>query len=547
MASAQNSNQFLWDTNATTVAGGNGAGPALNQLNFPYAIFIDSNNALYVTDTQNHRIQKWTEGATEGITVAGGNGAGAEQNQLNTPTAIWVDGSKNVYVMDSFNARIQKWAPNALQGTTVAGGNGEGSEMNQFNKPGGFYFKNNSFYVVDAGNNRIVRWTLGDNEASFMAAGTYGTNADQLGNPSTNGSIYVDDNENLYVTDYTNNRVQKFVSGSTQAITVAGGNGSGTNDNQTKSPVAIQILNDGRMLIAEYTGRRINMWVEGATEGTVVAGGNGSGSASNQFKSPRGIFVAANGDLYVSDMANHRVQKFSRILENPFCTDDLGGASEPAFVTFKINETTFNHNTYAEPTTYYHTYPQNTNTTATLIKGEGYSFYTFTSSEAVVGMWIDFNQNNLFETEEYTELVNNMNAQNTTGFEIPEDAIAGITTMRVRTRAYGSSILNSDVCTTFGSGETRDYYLTIGESLDNNHFDTTAFTYYPNPVNSVLNINYNEKITDVSFFNLLGQNLLTKTINGDKGQFDLSNFQTGTYIMQINTETTASSFKILKK
>ena len=113
--------------------------------------------------------------------------------------------------MDSFNNRIQKWDAGATTGTTVAGGNGEGAALNQFNKPGGFYFRNNAFYIVDAGNNRIVKWILGETTGTVIAARTSGSAADQLANPTINGTIYVDANENLFVTDYINNRVQKFV------------------------------------------------------------------------------------------------------------------------------------------------------------------------------------------------------------------------------------------------------------------------------------------------------------------------------------------------
>ncbi|WP_308005275.1 hypothetical protein [uncultured Chryseobacterium sp.] len=74
----------------------------------------------------------------------------------------WVDDNKNIYVLDSFNARIQKWEPNAVTGITVAGGNGEGAALNQLNKPGGFYLRGNTFYIVDAGNSRIVKWAIGD-------------------------------------------------------------------------------------------------------------------------------------------------------------------------------------------------------------------------------------------------------------------------------------------------------------------------------------------------------------------------------------------------
>lgn len=305
------SQQYSWNPQGITVAGGNGAGSAGNQLNFPYSVFIAKDNSLYITDTQNHRIVRWDAGATQGITVAGGNGAGFNADQLNTPTCVWVDSNQDVYVVDSFNGRIQKWENNATSGTTVAGGNGEGSALNQLNKPGGFYMKGNVFYIVDAGNNRIIKWSSGAASGTLVAAGTYGANADQLANPTVNGTVYVDDQENLYVTDYVNNRVQKFVTGNTDAITVAGGNGSGTANNQMKAPNGIAMMNDGTMIIAEYTGRRVLTWKEGQTIGNVAVGGNGNGSGANQFKSPRGVFIASNGDLYVTDMANHRIQKFT--------------------------------------------------------------------------------------------------------------------------------------------------------------------------------------------------------------------------------------------
>ncbi|MCL9769953.1 GEVED domain-containing protein [Flavobacterium sp. HXWNR69] len=533
--------EFNWDTNGITVAGGNGAGSNTNQLNFPYSVIVDANNNLYITDTQNHRIQKWTSGETEGVTVAGGNGAGANANQLNTPTCVWVDENQNIYVMDSFNNRIQKWDAGATSGTTVAGGNGEGAALNQFNKPGGFYFRNNAFYIVDAGNNRIIKWILGETSGTQVAAGTYGSAADQLANPTVNGTIYVDANENLYVTDYVNNRVQKFAPGNINATTVAGGNSSGTNPNQLRAPNGIFMLPNGRMMISEYTGRRINMWVEGESEGTVVAGGNGNGSASNQFRSPRGNFISANGDLYVTDMANHRIQKFTKIPFTPVCNNNLGGGLEPSFVTFKINGTTFEHNTYTEPTEYYHAYPQ----TTTLEAGQAYDIYTFTSSEAVIGLWMDYNQNNIFEDTEFTQLVNNMNSQNTTSFTVSSTSNSGLVKMRIRSRAYGSAINSSNACTSFGSGETRDYIFTVNNSLgvNDNSFDT-KIKVYPNPTSDYINIESLSEIKKVTVYNMMGQMVLNTISN----KVDISNLSSGTFILEVTSiDGQKSKRKIIKK
>lgn len=530
---------FIWDTEGITVAGGNGAGSGQNQLNFPYSVFIDANNNLYVTDTQNHRIQKWESGASEGTTIAGGNGPGANGNQLNTPTCVWVDENQDVYVMDAFNNRIQKWDFGAAQGVTVAGGNGEGSGLDQFFKPGGFYFRNDAFYIVDAGNNRIIKWILGETSGTLIAGGTNGNLADQLANPAVNGSIYVDENENLYVTDYTNNRVQKFEPGNPEAITVAGGNGSGTANNQLKAPNGIFMLPNGRMMISEYTGRRINMWLEGETEGTIVAGGNGNGSAANQFKSPRGNFMAANGDLYVTDMANHRIQRFGRIAES-VCQENLGGGLEPAFVSIAINGTGFEHNTYTEPTEYYHSYPQ----TADLVAGETYDIYTFTSSEAVVAIWMDYNQNNIFEDIEYTELVNNMLGQNTTGFTVSATSTIGEVKMRIRSRGYGSTIGSSDACSSFGSGETRDYVFTITENLGvDDPTPNSGLIIYPNPTADFITIETSLEIKNIAIYNMLGQLVLNSTSK----KVDVSNLPNGTFLVEATSNEDRKSFKKIVK
>ncbi|MNK34126.1 hypothetical protein D3C87_526270 [compost metagenome] len=147
------------------------------------------------------------------------------------------------------------------------------------------------------------------------------------------------------------------------------------------------------------------------------------------------------------------------------CTENLGGGIEPSFITVKINNSTFDHNTYTEPTTYYHEYPQSGNTTAILEAGQTYSLYTFTSSEAVIALWIDSDHNGAFEEDEYTELVNSLDSQNTTSLTIPANTLPGPTKMRMRSRAYGSAINTADACTTFGSGETRDYTFTITSTV----------------------------------------------------------------------------------
>ncbi|CAF5095304.1 unnamed protein product, partial [Rotaria sp. Silwood1] len=113
----------IWLNGNTTagsiVAGNNTAGSALNQLRNPWGLFVDSIYGLYVVDRGNHRIQYWEKG--NGVTLCGQSGvAGSWSNQLSSPTSITLDQFGNMYIMDFGNNRIQQWAPGATFGITVA-------------------------------------------------------------------------------------------------------------------------------------------------------------------------------------------------------------------------------------------------------------------------------------------------------------------------------------------------------------------------------------------------------------------------------------------
>src|SRR4051794_6550364 len=52
----------VFNPSGATIAGGNGNGPAANQLSNPDRTFIDKNGAIYIPDIGNNRIQKWLPG-----------------------------------------------------------------------------------------------------------------------------------------------------------------------------------------------------------------------------------------------------------------------------------------------------------------------------------------------------------------------------------------------------------------------------------------------------------------------------------------------------
>ncbi|CAF4387265.1 unnamed protein product [Rotaria magnacalcarata] len=103
-----------WKKGATegiVVAGGQGAGSALTQLNGPCGLFVDTLGTLYVAEWGIHRVMRWTQGdKKQGTVILGGNGAGAGANQFNGPVGLSFDRHGDLYVTDSRNNRVQRFS-----------------------------------------------------------------------------------------------------------------------------------------------------------------------------------------------------------------------------------------------------------------------------------------------------------------------------------------------------------------------------------------------------------------------------------------------------
>jgi len=148
----------------TIVAGGNGKGDELNQLNRPEHIFVDREDSIYVSDCYNHRVMKWLKGAKEGIVVAGGQDHGNSLKQLSVPQGLVVNENGDVFMADFSNHRVMCWPSDSKEGYVVVGGNGKGEGSNQLCFPTGLVFdRANNLYVADRYNHRIQRFDVDKN------------------------------------------------------------------------------------------------------------------------------------------------------------------------------------------------------------------------------------------------------------------------------------------------------------------------------------------------------------------------------------------------
>jgi sugar lactone lactonase YvrE len=305
---------------SVTFAAGNAngaSGSTLNALDNPTGISVGVDNALYVSDYSNQRVIRFAQGSLNGSIVAGTGVAGSGVSQLNGPTGLYVDTSLNIYVADSNNFRVMFWRQNASAGVKVAGTGSSGSALNNFGTLSGLSVDSQgNIYVCDVSNNRIMKFTPNVTNAVIVGGnGIAGNSSDQINTPY---GMYLDDvNLYLYVADYNNSRIQRYhLNVSTNGTTVAGGNGLGAGNNQLNSPYSVCVSKiNSAIYIADTGNNRVQRWSSGATYGVTIAGiGASLYNYTTPLYGPMDIRLSNDeAYLFVSEKNYNRVWRFELV------------------------------------------------------------------------------------------------------------------------------------------------------------------------------------------------------------------------------------------
>jgi hypothetical protein len=138
--------------------------------------------------------------------------------------------------------------------------------------------------------------------------GTAGTALNQLNLP--HGISRDASTGTLYIGEYGNNRVMKYLSGATSGTIIAGNNGAGTGSTQLNGPIGIwfdPISNS--VLIANNNANNVLRWVVGASNWTLFDGSiNGTaGSTAGLLCNPTYVKMDSMSNVYVGDRCNQRV------------------------------------------------------------------------------------------------------------------------------------------------------------------------------------------------------------------------------------------------
>ncbi|CAF1132663.1 unnamed protein product [Rotaria sordida] len=200
--------------------------------------------------------------------------------------------------------------------TTVAGRVGVSDDAaNRLDRPFGVALdSSNALYISDQTNNRVQKWLAGASTGTTVAgqaSAVAGTTSDSLDAPS---GVLLDSSGNIYVADTNNNRVQYWLQGASSGTTIVGVTGSaGSGNNELTNPYGIaRDPSSGTLYIADQSNHRVMSYIAGASSGTVVAGGNGLGTANTQLKYPVGIyFDASSNSLIIANTGANNIVRWA--------------------------------------------------------------------------------------------------------------------------------------------------------------------------------------------------------------------------------------------
>ncbi len=192
------------DGTPITAWGSQGTGPG--QFNEPWGIAVDQEGNVYVADTWNHRIQKFdAEGnfLLEWGFAAMTGGQLTEPGAFFGPRAIAIDAEGNLYVTDTGNKRVQKFSPD---GQFLAQYGGGGAGPGQFDEPVGIAIgPEGNIYVADTWNRRVQVFT-----PDFVFLREWPVEGWESDSVVNKPYIAVDAQGNVYITDPENYRVIVF-------------------------------------------------------------------------------------------------------------------------------------------------------------------------------------------------------------------------------------------------------------------------------------------------------------------------------------------------
>ncbi len=274
------------------------SGADFQSFNRPRGVCVDpGTGAIYVADSGNHRICKWNpDGSAAGCIGGGASGwqtsaaplnAGSDLDSFDSPAGVFF--KYGIYVADTGNNRVCRWSSDGTAEYWIGGGQhcdrtdsgaAAGQGDTSFDSPSGAAADDSYLYVADTGNNRVCRWSL----LSRNAYGWIGGGLDywQTGPGCAAGGDHLSFNaprgvaldvcDNLYVSDSGNHRIVKRTNSGYSYGWIGAGAAewsadpvpplAGSTATAFSAPAGIAFDLENNLLVADSGNHRISWWKE---------------------------------------------------------------------------------------------------------------------------------------------------------------------------------------------------------------------------------------------------------------------------------------------
>jgi len=348
----------------TVFYSGDGAAATNASLSTPGGVFVDASGNLFIADIGNSVIREVVAATGDMQTVAGnatlgggysGDGSAATGAQLNSPYGIFVDSQDDIFIADTENSVIREVVAATGDIQTVAGnatlgagysGDGSAATSAQLSSPYGVWVATQGDIFIADTENSVIRCVLGAANGCFgstlpvgsitTVAGT-GTACNPDGSACGDGAaataaqlnspagIFGDSAGDLFIADTFDSKIREVVSSTGFIQTVAGsssagyaGDGAAAASAQLDTPYGVSVDSLGNIFIAD-TGNSVVREVVATTgfiqtiagNGTEGYSGDGGSALGAELFHPLSVSGDASSGVFIADTENLRIRELT--------------------------------------------------------------------------------------------------------------------------------------------------------------------------------------------------------------------------------------------
>ncbi|XP_065916814.1 tripartite motif-containing protein 2-like [Dysidea avara] len=181
---------------------------------------------------------------------------------------------------------------------TLGNSGNYGSANGHFKSPFGItYDEDNNLYVADGGNHRIQKF---DNDGNYLLQfGSRGSNPGQFG--TTWGYGCTTHNDKVYVADSSNKCIRVFTTVGKFCLSIGRG--------KLASPYGVTVSHNNHLLVADYSHNSIYRFT---LDGNYIDKFGTKGTGQGEFDRPYSLTTDIYGFIFVTDTYNHRISIFDK-------------------------------------------------------------------------------------------------------------------------------------------------------------------------------------------------------------------------------------------